>query len=426
MDQTMKQLMFFALMLSSTGFAQTWQTIPNEHFNVDVYTSGTNTVSTNYSHFEINPYDGTMWFISNNSLSNFNIKRINVDGSMTLFTPSNMPFMDVSSCYFQGIDFSSSKTYALHRFDGAFSYDGTNWTYEELFNKGTTVCADGDTVYFGRENEDFIRLTEVGATYNNWLGSRRLSARNGVVWSSSAFESEIHLLNATYDNATFYNPNSSNFLLDYSNNDFKFARTSDTLYVAGDQGFSLAHGDVFVDTITMNNAPNMPYPSIIEFEFDSHDNIWAVFGVGGVLGFYPMYIGYYDQSVQDWTLIYDQTNSPINFTQRLDLEIDSDDNVWVCDRYDLHVLKINATPGWLSLAEEGQEQFSVFPNPSSGHVSIQTDANVSDIEILDVTGRVIQSMSFSSQIFIEEKGMVFIRLLDDGVLIGTQKLVIEQ
>jgi hypothetical protein len=423
MDQTMKQITFFALLMSFTPFAQTWQTIPNEHFGIYSYTSGTNTASTNYSQFEINPYDGTMWFISNNSNPNFNLKRINSDGSMTQFTPSNMPFMDVNSRYFYGIDFSLAKTYALHGFDGAFSFDGTTWTNDELFSNGTTVCADGDTVYFGREIESFVRLTETGSTYY-MNDSRRLVAKNGEAWRTGSFYSGIQKLNSTFNGLTFYDPSSTN-LLHNSNNDFKFARTSDTLYVAGDQGFSLAHGDVFVDTITMNNAPNMPYPGIIEFEFDSQDNIWALFGDGGVQGFYPMYIGYYDQSVQDWTLIYDQTNSPIDFSERLDLEIDPDDNVWVCGRQELHVLKINATPDWLSLAEEAQEQFSVFPNPSNGKVSIQTDAHVSDIEILDVTGRVIQSMPFTPEIFIEQKGIVFIRLLDDGVLIGTRKIVIE-
>ena len=169
----------------------------------------------------------------------------------------------------------------------------------------------------------------------------------------------------------------------------------------------------------------MPYPSIIEFEFDSQDNIWAVFGDGGTLGFYPQYIGYYDRSVHDWTMIYDQSNCPVDFTKRLDIEIDLDDNLWVCDILDLHVLKLNNTPGWLSLVEESNNAFSVYPNPSSGAIFIETDANVSDIEIIDVSGRVVKTMNYTPEIVIEEKGTYILRLLDHGNVVGNQKVVIE-
>ncbi|PIE87317.1 MAG: hypothetical protein CSA03_01010, partial [Bacteroidetes bacterium] len=382
-----------------------------------------NFVSTNYSQFEINPYDGTMWFISNLSQSNFNIKRINNDGSMTFFTPSNMPFMDVNSRHFIGVDFSSSKTFLLHEFDGAFSYDGTTWVYEGAFDKGTSISTDADTIYFCRENDDFIRLTESSLSYNS-SNSMRLAVKNGSAWKSTSFYDVISKLNTTFDAATYYSPDTCN-LLDWSNHDFKFARNSDTLYVAGEQGFSLAHSETFVDTITMNNTPNMPYPGIIEFEFDSQDNIWAVFGDGGALGFYPQYIGYYDRSVQDWTLVYDQSNCPVDFTKRLDIEIDPDDNLWVCDNQDLHVLKINNAPGWLSLVEEEKSSFSIFPNPSSGVISIQTEVNVSDIEVRDLSGRLIKTIKYTPEISIDKKGTYILRLLDHGTVVGNQKVVIE-
>ncbi|NVK62926.1 MAG: hypothetical protein HWE22_00005, partial [Flavobacteriales bacterium] len=70
----MKYLALLLLVICANVQAQTWQTIPHEHYNALTYT-GANFVSTNYSQFEINPYDGTMWFISNLSQSNFNIKR---------------------------------------------------------------------------------------------------------------------------------------------------------------------------------------------------------------------------------------------------------------------------------------------------------------------------------------------------------------
>lgn len=421
----MKNITFILVLFYSLGVsAQTWQTIPSEHYNIYKFSSGTATVSNNYSQFEINPYDGSMWFISNQYDSNFNIKRIQTDGTLTLFTPANMPFMDMNSRYFYGIDFSSGKTFVMHGFDGAFSFDGSTWSHEANFGQGSYVSSDADTLYFGRVNQDLVRLTETGTTYN-WPYCRRLTVKNGNAWSTNSFYTSIHKLNSTLDLALPYSSDTSN-LLDNTNNDFKFARNSDTLYVAGEQGFSLAFGETFVDTITMNNAPNMPYPSILEFEFDSQDNIWAVFGDGSFQGFFlPTYIGYYDRSAQDWTLIYDQSNCPVNFSQHLDIEIDQNDNLWVCDNFDLHVLKINTTPTWLSLVEESTEQFSVFPNPSSGVISIQTEQSVSDIEIRDLSGRLIKSMKYSSEIEIKEKGTYLIRLLDHGKVIGNQKVIIE-
>lgn len=420
----MKYLALLFIILSTNVQAQTWQTIPHEHYNVNSYTfSGTSVASINYSQFEINPYDGTMWFVSNGTGSSFNVKRIHTDGSLTLFTPTNMPFMDVNSRYFEGVSFTSGKTFLLHRFDGAFSFDGSIWSYDAVFDKGTCISSDADTIYFGRLNEAFVRLTETGITYN-WSYARRLTVKNGSAWSTNSFFDGVHKLNSSYDNATVYNPDTCN-LLSYINNDFKFARNSDTLYVAGEQGFSLAFGETFVDTITMNNAPNMPYPSIIEFEFDSQDNIWAVFGDGGTTGFYPQYIGYYDRSVQDWTLVYDPSNCPVNFTRRLDIEIDPNDNLWVCDISDLHVLKINNTPSWLSLVEEDNNNFSVYPNPSNGNIAIQADLNVSDIEIRDLSGRLVQTVKYAPEISIEEKGTYILHLLDQGKVVGSQKVVIK-
>lgn len=55
--------------------------------------------------------------------------------------------MNMNSRYFYGIDFSSGKTYALHGFDGAFSYDGFNWIQEANFGQGSHVCSDADTLY---------------------------------------------------------------------------------------------------------------------------------------------------------------------------------------------------------------------------------------------------------------------------------------
>ncbi len=420
----MKHILIFLAFISFGVSAQTWQTIPSAHYNFSKYTSG-DVVSINYSQFEINPYDGTMWFISNNYGVDFNIKRINSDGSMTLFDPTNTSFMDMNSRYYYGMDFTSSRTYLLHGFQGVFSYDGSFWNQPVgTINKGVAICADGDSAFVSRLDANFLTIKDDVPFFYPWNYAKRMASRNGSTWATYGTVDGIYKYDWTASDAIYFTPESSP-LLDYSNHDFKFARTSDTLYVAGEQGFSLAFGDVFEDTITMNTCSNMPYPSILEFEFDSQDNIWAVFGDGGTQGFLPMYIGYYDRDVQDWTLVYDQSTSPIDFSQKLDIEIDNDDNLWVCDRFNLHVLKINTTPGWLSLVDESIQSFSIYPNPTNGAISIQTDQAVSDIEIRDLSGRLIKSLPFASEIYLESKGTYSIRLLDNGIVVGNQIVMVE-
>ncbi|NVK65195.1 MAG: T9SS type A sorting domain-containing protein, partial [Flavobacteriales bacterium] len=80
---------------------------------------------------------------------------------------------------------------------------------------------------------------------------------------------------------------------------------------------------------------------------------------------------------------------------------------------------------WLSLVEEEKSSFSVFPNPSSGVVSIQTEANVSDIEVRDLSGRLVKTIKYAPEISIDKKGTYILRLLDHGTVVGNQKVVIE-
>ena len=420
----MKQLTILFALISFSASTQTWQTIPHEHYNVNLYSGGF-MPSTNYSQFEINPVDGSMWFINNLLPIDFNIKRINTDGSMTIFDTSNNPFMDVNSRYNYSIEFISSDAYVLHGFDGVYRCTDLTWSTAAVgVDEGLEMCSDGDSLFIARQDQDFLSIKDGVTAFENFDIFERIRSRSGNLWGSGTPSSSIAKYISSTSSIQTFDPNTTP-LLDNSNHDFKFARNSDTLYVAGEQGFSLAFEDQFYDTITMNNSTNMPYPSIIEFEFDSQDNIWAVFGDGGAQDFYPIYIGYFDRSTDNWSIIYDVNTCPVDFTRRIDIEIDLNDNLWVCDGSDLHVLKINTTPGWLSIMEEDQQQFSVFPNPSNGLISIQSDIDASDIEILDVTGRIIESRPFFSEIFIERQGTYVIRLLNQEGPIGHQKIVIE-
>lgn len=412
-------------------FAQQWQTIPHEHYNVSRFTGGY-FPSQNYSQFEINPFDGSMWFLNNTNLLDFDIKRISLDGTLTIFNSSNNPFMDDNSRYNSGIEFINSDAYALHRYDGVFRCDDVSWSaIASGIDGGIDICVDGDSIFVARQDLDFLTVKDGTIGFENFSIFDRIRSRNGHLWGSGTQSSSIAKYVPSTSSILTFDPNTCP-LLDDSNYDFKFARNSDTLYVAGEQGFSLAFEDQFVDTITMNNSSGMPYPSIIEFEFDSQDNIWAVFGdaVFGSQGFYPMFIGYYDRSTEAWSMIYDASNSPIDFTERLDIEIDLNDNLWVCDRWDLHVLKINTTPSWLSLVENEEHQsFSVFPNPSNGtfNVDVENAQDISQIVVFDLLGKEVYRSAFKSELTLDlvpgEYVVTFVNTKD--AVIGREKVVIQ-
>lgn len=424
------RLLILFLFAPMSLFAQEWQTIPHEHYNFSRFTGGYFPYK-NYSQFEINPFDGSMWFLNNTTLLDYDIKRIGFDGIVTIFNSSNNPFMDDNSRYNSGIEFVNSDAYVLHRYDGVFRCDDVNWSsIASGIDGGIDISSDGDSVFVARQNLDLMSIKDGLIGFENVNVFERTRSRNGNLWGAGSPVSSIAKYLPSTSSFQLFDPSTCP-LLDDSNHDFKFARNSDTLYVAGEQGFSLAFEDQFVDTITMNNSSGMPYPSILEFEFDSQDNIWAVFGDAGVgsQGFYPMYIGYYDRSTEAWSMIYDASNSPIDFTERLDIEIDLNDNLWVCDRWDLHVLKINTTPSWLSLVENEEHQsFSVFPNPSKGtfNVDLENAQDISQIVVFDLLGNEVYRSAFKSQLTLDlSSGEYVVTLLDTmNAVIGREKVVI--
>lgn len=423
---TMK-LVILMLFVPISLFAQQWQTIPHEHYNLTNYTGGY-VPSTNYSQFEINPFDGTMWFLNNVSFNNFDVKRINPDGNLVIFDSSNNPYMDNNSRYNYGVSFINSSAYVLHGFDGVFKCDDITWSVVASgISGGLNICSDADSIYAARQSQDFLTVKDGIIGFENISIFKRIQSRNGNLWGSGSNSSSIAKYLPSLSTIQPFYPDSCD-LLDNSNHDFKFARNSDTLYVAGQLGFSLAFEDQFVDSITMYNSSGMPYQSIIEFEFDSQDNIWAVFGEGGVQGFHPIFIGYFNRVTSSWSMIYDNTNSPIDFSKRIDIEIDLNDNLWVCDRSDLHVLKINSSPGWLSLIESEQQSLCIYPNPSKGTVSIELakGQQFDQIQITDVNGSVLNTFLMLEDLNLDLAcGTYFVQLINENMVIATEKLIIQ-
>jgi hypothetical protein len=168
----------------------------------------------------------------------------------------------------------------------------------------------------------------------------------------------------------------------------------------------------------------MPASKIVEFEFDPSDNIWALFGdnLQNVT-----HVAFLDRATNDWSLIYDEINSPIDYSERMTLEIDTSGNPYVMQSDRFHVLDINNLPQWLGIQEQESITFSVYPNPSNGSVSVSLPEGViaDKFEIFDLTGRLIESDDLKDNIVLNvPSGTYFIQLFDGELKIGLERIVI--
>jgi hypothetical protein len=89
----------------------------------------------------------------------------------------------------------------------------------------------------------------------------------------------------------------------------------------------------------------------------------------------------------NWINRIDASNSPINFSEFLGLEIDTLGNLWVADN--LYTLLTANSPGWLGITSNiPLEEIDIIPNPSNGifQVSGQSSEPM-QITVLDQQGK---------------------------------------
>ncbi len=317
------------------------------------------------------------------------IRRIDSQGAYYEYSYLNEPlFTNLSE--FNDIEFTSTKTFIYSPNSGLFSFNGSNWTLEASVNDGYSIASDADTIWLARSSAGPYFKWAAGSMTTGSASIKRSRSRNGDMWISGG---DWDVIGSYIEGVgpTFHSPDTS-LLLSWANHDFKFAHNSDTLYVAGDLGFSLAYNGFFVDTITPNNSINMPGSVIIEFEFDPQDNIWAVFGTGTTVQDSTTCVAYYERSLNEWTQVYNSSNSPIPFDNKwVTIEVDSSGNLWATDGRDIHVLKISNWPTWLDLKDKELTQIAIFPNPAEKllHVEGIENGSVRSISFTDLQGKVL-------------------------------------
>jgi hypothetical protein len=257
---------------------------------------------------------------------------------------------------------------------------------------------------------------------------RRIESKNGNQWATTGIDqgSLYHFQNGT---PSMYNSDTIPFMLENQTYHLKFSNYSDTLYKSGNIGIALAVGNSFVDTITPYNTINMPLDLIIkEFEIDQNHNIWALFGEFGILN-PPLKLGYLDRALGNWT-IYDEQNTPIIFTDGPGIELDTLGNLWVVNKQLLHVFTTGIEPAWLGTSELANHNSSIviYPNPTKNELHIQNNGlNVELIEIRDINGKVVMSLTSLENISVEnlEAGLYFVQVKFDKGIIVQQKIIKE-
>jgi|TARA_R110000737_G_C14621821_1_gene493415 hypothetical protein len=424
MDKTMIRLFFISVIFSFSSKAQTWQTIPLSLYNPTQiqylhWDKGDPTTSFK-QHFKINKFDNSLW-----GMHDSKVMRLDNNGIFQLWDESTTNLFQLGDTY-ADINFSSTHTFLVSQFTRLFKFDGAAWSILSNADKGLNLAMDSDTLWVSKFNENYLKITNAtNINFGSMSYPRRMASKNGFTFfSSSLYLGGLSKL--TEPTFTFYNPTVNTYYLDYENYDFKFSTVSDTLFTSGNRGFSLAINGVFVDTITKYNTTNMPDLAITEFEFDSQGNIWAVFAPPSTNGvFNNERIGYLDRSTNTWSQFYDETNSPIDFP-RVSIEIDTNDNLWVANILNLHVLNSGNLPQWLSTIDLTKTKpfVHVYPNPSKGKIQIEASFEITHFTVHDLLGKEIMKGKNVSEINLP-KGVYIISLFGTNGEQAKEKVLIE-
>lgn len=414
-----------ACVLPFSGKTQNWTTIEGSDLGIPYSLFwGPNS---GQKAFKINPLNDEIWWVRR-----YNIYNINSNGVFTTHSnysnQSDMNLPATANVSYQEVDFINEDVFVIDGYtDFVYKYDdNTSWGQSFGATEAITLSADNDSLWVCQVGEDMIKMVDdIPVYYPD--AQRRIQSRNGIAWSNSGLISNNMSKIRFYEPGTYQliSADTADFILDNYINDFKFMNNADSFYLAGNQGFSIAIGNQFIDTLSRFNTVNMPTGRILEFEFDQNDNVWALFG--------PhkdsiSTLAFLDRSTGEWDQIYDSSNSPVEFMGRVSIELDSQGNVYVITPFALHILEVNTLPNWLHVLSQEQVDFEIYPNPSSGALNIQIDENVSisNFEVLDVNGRVLKKLPFQYEISLGVKsGVYLLRLKNGQESLGIRRVIIK-
>lgn len=360
----MKKYILGCLILFSSltnSFTQTWQSIN--------YNNISNTVP--FGQFIINQYNNDIWIVNDNKVAvienSGTVQFFDYNDLGTLWTGDHLRF-----CFTPDSIFYMLETIGLMNFN--------NYVSSQIFSETNIleISTNIDTVYLIKSGTVLQYIN--GEIIDTYYSASDIIAKNSYLYSDNGilghkvgFSNQILMSDPQYLLASI--------------NDKKFQHNTDTIFVGTTKGIMYAFNYDILDTITPNNTFNMPSPNVLELEFDAQDSLWAVFGD---VNNDPFAIAKLEGDA--WTSKIDNTNSPIDFSTFLGLEIDTLGNLWVADLNNLHTLLTPNSPQWLSLTEnEVISNLSLSPNPSSEQITIKSQQQIDEVQIVDLQGRTVYS-----------------------------------
>ena len=82
--------------------------------------------------------------------------------------------------------------------------------------------------------------------------------------------------------------------------------------------------------------------------------------------------------------------------------------------------------GNLKVNEVKRKSISIYPNPTSDYLYINSDKEIKEIKILDLNGRIVNNLDFvDNKIYLGglQTGIYFARISDVNGIISTEKII---
>ena len=299
------------------------------------------------------------------------------------------------------------------------TYDNTNGlvgnqvkSIDEDENGGTWIGTNQGVSYF--DGNSWVSYSSPDL---HWSGvNATVFDSNGDKWFASPLGGVTH-----FDGTTFTVYDTSNGLLSQNvtallidNQDNKWIGTGSGMSVLNASNTSFTqHTRMYI----------MPPPDtlnpVVDIAMDSYGRIWVAIYVGYLA---EGGIAYWDGNHWEDFHVSDGLVGP----NVRGLAIDSEDNVWVATS--TGVSKISSIPS--SLNSVSISNVEVFPNPSSGIITVSCDENLKNIEVYNVLGSLIQSekIHFQNEISINlshlSSGIYHLVLRNENLILN-QKIIIE-
>ncbi len=391
-------MVLFSLSGSLNFHTQTWQSINYSNFY--------NTIP--WGQFVINQYNNDIWIINDSKVAT-----IENSGVVSYFDNTQLgPLWNGDLLRFT---FTSDSVFYMKSTFGLFNFTDYVSTPSIVESDILNITTNADTVFIIKSGS-ILKYID-GNAIDTYFNASDIICKNEFLYSDNGVIGH----NVNYSNVLLWDD--PNYLL-ASIHDKKFQRQTDSLYVSTKKGLMCVFNYDVLDTITPNNSMNMPGPNVLEIEFDNNDNLWAVFGDSNDV---PFAISKLEGNI--WTSRFDNTNSPIDFSNFYGLEIDTLGNLWVADLNFLHTFLTPNSPTWLGTKELSQSfQINIFPNPATDKLTISqvpfsligSNATITDVNGIQILDFEITQQQQQIDCSSMKKGVYFLRIGEEN-----QKIILE-